>query len=599
MDNNDHTCFTTGGDQGFSGHVTLGDMVQRIASMPDLTVTQKRDLTSAIRRAAALFSVIGLQADATPAFISSKLKGFSPAMAGMTPQTFANFKSLLRRAFRIVGVSVQPGKNTGPLPEMWDTLLAMIPDIWDRRRLDRFANFAARQGWAPAEITTEHMLRFLTTLAHEAINGDEREDYVQACKTWNKLADTLPTWPGKAVTIQHKRTSYMVKIDDLEPTLRFEIETYLDVLAAQGSDEPVFFKGITRKSLSPVTVSLRRTQIMQYVSALAAQGHPLASLTSIDAITQPAAITAAMNFLFLRAGQKVATQIQFIALAVRGLLYRHLTGQLRRRTRQDKDRPAPPTNAFIDPRIDLLDEVIRITRPTDRGLAAKNKRCNAQFDDRHNVAALLHLPGRLMTEAAKTGGKEGARLAEVALAIELLLMCPIRIGNLVGLDLARHIIRCRPDKKGVVHVVIPKDEVKNKREIEFELPAGLTRMLDRHIKDYRPLLPGAGSTWLFPSTEGGPRLYKLLARQISGIVHRYTGLTMTPHQFRHVGGKLFLEANPTGHEIVRQVLGHASIDTTTQHYTGINQVKAGRTFDKGVLALREKTKFIISKRSKS
>ena len=73
-------------------------------------------------------------------------------------------------------------------------------------------------------------------------------------------------------------------------------------------------------------------------------------------------------------------------------------------------------------------------------------------------------------------------------------------------------------------------------------------------------------------------------------------LSITPHQFRHLAGKMFLDGHPVGHETVRQVLGHASLDTTTQYYTGIDQVKSGRAYDKAVLALREQTKFITTKK---
>jgi integrase len=393
----------------------------------------------------------------------------------------------------------------------------------------------------------------------------------------------------------------MVKLGDLAPLLKSEINGYLEVLAGGGDvtheDAPVFLKGITRKSLSPVTIDLRRTQIIQYVSALVKAGYSIESLRSIDDITQGRLITAAMDFFYHRADAKMAVQIQFIAIAVRGLLYHHLSGQLRSKIRRDKEAKIPTANAIVDPRISLLDDIIAQSRPTDRGLRTKNKRCLNQFDDPRNVKALLHLPSQLLKEANKVGLEDGARLAETALAIELLLMCPIRIGNLVGLDLDRHFIKSKPGKKAVIHIVIPRDEVKNDREIEFKLPEHVARMQEKHVEKWRPLRPGSKGTFLFPAGDGGPRSYKLLARTITGIVHRYTGLTVTPHQFRHIAGKLYLEANPNGHEIVRQVLGHASIDTTTKNYTGIDQVKAGKTFDKAVLALRENTKLIASKRS--
>ena len=59
-------------------------------------------------------------------------------------------------------------------------------------------------------------------------------------------------------------------------------------------------------------------------------------------------------------------------------------------------------------------------------------------------AMLFHLPAELMkrAEAAlKTRPEEAARLAMYATAIEILLVCPLRCGNLVALRLDRHLRR--------------------------------------------------------------------------------------------------------------------------------------------------------------
>jgi len=587
--------------------MSLADLVQLIAKAADLTPAQKRDMSSAICRVAELVSPNGQECTADPAVISGLLKNFSPALSGMSARTFINTKSLVRRAFKYAGLMIQPGRNQAVLEPTWISLLELIFDGWDRRRLSRFAHYATQQGWTPGEITSEHMLRYLAMLEAEALNIDVRKVYLNTCKTWNKLTESVPGWPGKAVASQRRRDPYMVSKDALPPSLRAEIEAYLDALAGgddpMASDVPVFLKGINRRSLSPVTLTLRLTQIMQYVSALVEQGYELDKLASVDTITNAKAISAAMDFFFNRAGEKLAPQIESIGMAIRGLLHHHITGHLLRRTRRDKHTPPPSLNTLVDPRIELLNNIIDEARPQDRGLKPKNKRCLNQFEDSRNVAALLHLPKKLLKEAVKADGKvdgtEGARLAETALVIELLLMCPIRIGNVVGLDLSRHFIKSHPGKGAVIHLAIPKNEVKNDRDLEFELPDALARMLNRHIKLFRPRLPGAGSNWLFPSTTDGPRSYKIMAGQISRTVYRRTGLKITPHQFRHLGGKLFLSTQPTGHETVRQVLGHASIDTTTLHYTGIDQVNAGKTYDRSILGLRDRTKFVISKKRKS
>ena len=65
-------------------------------------------------------------------------------------------------------------------------------------------------------------------------------------------------------------------------------------------------------------------------------------------------------------------------------------------------------------------------------------------------------------------------------------------------------------------------------------------------------------------------------------------LDLTGHQFRHLGGKFFLEENPGQYESVRQLLGHKHIKTTTAFYTGMNTVEATRVFDDVILKKRKR-----------
>jgi len=67
---------------------------------------------------------------------------------------------------------------------------------------------------------------------------------------------------------------------------------------------------------------------------------------------------------------------------------------------------------------------------------------------------------------------------------------------------------------------------------------------------------------------------------------RDPGMRMHPHLFRHATAKLFLDANPGAYEVVRRVLGHRSIDTTTSFYTGLETASAVRHFDELLLRIR-------------
>jgi len=124
------------------------------------------------------------------------------------------------------------------------------------------------------------------------------------------------------------------------------------------------------------------------------------------------------------------------------------------------------------------------------------------------------------------GGREKAPRAralevQTALAIEILLMVPIRIGNLVALDLERHIIRWRVG--GAVHLAIPGPEVKNGFDIEAVLPA---RPFASLTSIYGNTAPAGRQAvhWLFPGQGQGHKGVTGFRSQITRCVKLECGL---------------------------------------------------------------------------
>jgi hypothetical protein len=66
------------------------------------------------------------------------------------------------------------------------------------------------------------------------------------------------------------------------------------------------------------------------------------------------------------------------------------------------------------------------------------------------------------------------------------------------------------------------------------------------------------------------------------------GLRVNPHLFRHIDGKLHLDAHPGDYETVRRVHSHRSIQTTINFYCGMETKAAARHFDRTILDLRRK-----------
>jgi integrase len=64
-------------------------------------------------------------------------------------------------------------------------------------------------------------------------------------------------------------------------------------------------------------------------------------------------------------------------------------------------------------------------------------------------------------------------------------------------------------------------------------------------------------------------------------------MRMNPHLFRHATAKLYLDGNPGAYEVVRRVLSHRSVNTTTYFYTGLETAQAVRHFDKTILKRRK------------
>ncbi len=178
---------------------------------------------------------------------------------------------------------------------------------------------------------------------------------------------------------------------------------------------------------------------------------------------------------------------------------------------------------------------------------------------------------------------------QVALAIEILLMAPMRMGNLINLRLDQHVVR-PGGTGGPVHLVVPGSETKNGEALEYPLPDETIALLDRYLTDFRSALAGPDSPWLFPARGGHRKAQETLSVQLVKAIKRHTGLDMTPHQFRHFAAKLLLDADPGNFETVRRVLNHRAMKTTTDFYTGLQTARAAAHYDTLLLKERDRLK---------
>ena len=121
----------------------------------------------------------------------------------------------------------------------------------------------------------------------------------------------------------------------------------------------------------------------------------------------------------------------------------------------------------------------------------------------------------------------------MAVAVEILLACPMRVSNLASLDLQRHFTWRGQGNPRRATLTIPGAETKNDVAIECDLPRETSRLIWSYVTRYRHLVSAAPGDWLFPNRSGtGQRRPGALSNHIFRTIHRETGLTVNAHLFR-------------------------------------------------------------------
>jgi integrase len=512
--------------------------------------------------------VLGKELDAIPVhprYLRDLLKRAAPAAAGISPPSWNNIRSLVWTTLRRYGLVSIPGHYRPALLPVWQQLWDSLPPGRGMRcRLSRLMHYCSCTSIRPDEVDDEVFRRFAAALHEESLVQHPRNIARAACKTWNDAARSIAGWPQTLLSaIPNPRASYALSWPQLPGSLKTEVESYLQRLAG---DDP--FSDCDFPPVRPATIYRRRLQLLRFASAAVLRGCPPASLFGLRELVALDVVRAGMRFFLERSGGHATSHTRDLATVLKAIA-RHVV-------RVDQEH------------LRELSKICKRCDPQSKGLTTKNRAILRQFDDPQNVAKLSNLPGELVRQAKRTAAAavRDALRVQSALAIELLLMAPMRISNLAGLSLERHVSRSRLGNGDVVHIFVEPDEVKNREYLEFPLPAETVELLDLYLKHYRPRLVQGRSEFLFPGRGDRPKAAGHLGKQITRTIHQQTGLVTTAHSFRHIGAKLYLDLNPGSYELIRRVLGHKSIDTTVSNYTGLESAAAVRHFDRTILQLR-------------
>jgi integrase len=546
--------------------MTMADVLERVAASVDLKPQRRRNICSALRALGKLMNRDLAYLPAHAGFYRKMFKELHPEHCGLSKSRVANIKSDVLFALKFVGCIDGARSYMAPLSDDWQVL-------WDkaacagrlRLYVSRLMHFCSARGILPDNVDDAVSEQLRVALVEESFVENPIHTYKGILRTWNKLVDQVPGWPQTRLTIANDRDDYTIPLDQFPQSFRIEVDAMVsrwagkDILDDFGPDKP----------LAPRTIKTRLYRLRQIVTGLVHSGYDTDTITSMRMVVEIEAAKTALRYHLERAGGQTTAQVLDLAVLIKTLA-KHWVN-------------------VDDDHLDELKNLCTKVSPGTEGLTAKNRDRLRQFDDSKNVWLLLNFPTAEFEAAIKAdqGRRLDAVRVQVALAVAILLMMPVRAANLVGLHLERHIQRTRSGNKGVVHIVIPGHEVKNGEDLEFELPAELVRLLDLYLRDFHPRLSDEPSPWLFPGRDSGKhKAIMTLGEQVKKQVFKTTGLHVNLHLFRHICAKLYLDRMPGGYEVVRRLLGHRTSETTIRFYAGMESKSASRHYDDVILQLR-------------
>ena len=352
-------------------------------------------------------------------------------------------------------------------------------------------------------------------------------------------------WPDVALSpLPRKKELWTFPIETFPDSFQSDVNAWLERLR----NPDLFDASGPSKPLRPKTIAHRRFQIQEVASALARSGKPITEVTDLATLVEMDNLKSALRWMMGRFDDKPTEAIKGVAVCLQAIAKHHV--------------------GIDEAHLNDIRRIVKRLGYDADGLREKNRQRLLQLEDSDNLAKLLHLPSVLVVKAEHlfaTKPRKAALLVQAALAIEILLNAPMRVGNLASLNLERHLKPIKVKREYRTHIHIPAHEVKNDVALDYELGTDATVMLNYYLAKARPVLMKESSDFLFPAMDGGPKISNGLSNLIKATILEHTGLTINAHLFRSIAGKIHSLVQPGDITTLSHVLNN-SLRTAMKAY---------------------------------
>jgi site-specific recombinase XerD len=541
---------------------SFADAIAIIAASDELPKQTQRHWTTSLRQVA---GALDKPLEVIPARLRAVRAGLGRlhhVPAGSTLKTLRNHKSNVKSALLWLAREKGIPAHGAPLTPAWEELRAQIKDRFVRLRLSSFMRFCSASGIAPAEVDELIVERFK---AYREQSGTPTDDASgrRLTRAWNSNVGHIRGWPPRRLRQPAVKPTTELPWAQFPEGLRREVDRYLQGLAKVRRSR----SGRRIRPLKPTTIRQRRMELAAAARMAVRTGVAIGDLNSLSALLSPDVAVRILDAYWAKNGETpkaftIDLACRFVAIA-------------------------RETKCIDEAACERLDQMRRDLEDHRRGgFTDKNTVLIRQVLTPAVWRRVVKLPEQLMSAARSqrlSAPLRAAVTAQLAVAIAILTVAPVRLSNLVAIKLGTNLIK--PGGPDSNYWLTFRDyDVKNRVPLQYPLEHYLTRVIDEYVHDFRPiLLRGRNDEWLFPGQRGGAKANILFSGQITDRIYRMTGLRITVHQFRHAAGAIFLKRRPGEYELVRQLLGHRNVQTTIHAYIGLENIHASEIFSKIVM----------------
>ena len=343
--------------------------------------------------------------------VALKVNQLHHANSGVEWKTLANHKANAKAAIHWFRKDNElPGRGA-PLIEEWRVLRRQLVDPSQLAKLSGLIRYCSMKGIMPEAVDDAVVGAYMRYRGETTALATDTKARRAIARAWN-ASRGIKGWPQHTLTEPPvKTTREWPRWEDFLASLQEELQTYLTSLSRPR-------RGVDGKRLSPCkasTIRTRRTDLISLAKKAVRIGTPIESITSLSALIDPCLVEKVIDDEWEKAGPEP------------------------KGTTIDLGKKVVAVARSIGLDEGILEELAEIRAKLEKhrveGMTPKNMKLIRQVLNGEVWERVVNYPTLLMKQARSLKDRapvKAAVMAEVAVAIAILTLAPVRAANLAA-----------------------------------------------------------------------------------------------------------------------------------------------------------------------